>query len=221
MKNLIIVTVIIFLLSSCENRSLPSKETLQQFAKLNPNVEKIDTGTIKKWNNLFHLYRESIDSSYIDLQSASLKGLAKEPKYLGIPCNYTAGIVNDSILFITEFNPIFERLERDELLHWILPHERKYIFHTNGDIEIKMGNMVSREENGLDDGTFLKAYLDNNTGLIVNYWVSSYFTPGNTYKITKSGQLKIGSGYGSDNEAIKTFETLNQDLKLISLKMRR
>jgi hypothetical protein len=221
MKNLIIATIIIFSFSSCYNRSLPSKETLKQFAKINPNAENIDTNIIKNWNNLFHIYKESIDSSYIDLQSIQLKELVKKPEYSGILCIYTAGAVNDSILFVTEFDPMLEKLDKEGLVHWIEPRERKYIFHTNGDIEIKMGNMVSREENTRDDGTFLKVYLDNTTGLIVSYWVSNYFGQGNTYQITKSGQLKIGSGYESDNSATKTFEILNYDLKLIYSKMRK
>lgn len=224
MKNLtLIITAIIFLLSSCENNNpRPSRDTLQQCLAKYPKAEKIDVTTLKNWDSLFKIFRQNHNSPYLDIQSDWNKDLVKKPEYAGILCTYDAQAVNDSILFVTEFDPIIEKADK-EGSSFTHAHQRKYIFHSNGDIEMKMGNMVSKKESDQDDGTFMSLYVDGKTGLIVNYWKND-FMEDNTYKITEDGKLEIGDDYGylslSKDAATRTLNLLDSDLKSIHSKLK-
>lgn len=190
----------------------PSREVLRTVTALNPAAERLMPSQIKKWHAIFQEYKSQAGRQRLDLY-AQKKALEAE---LGLPvdsASLTASIVNDSILFIEECRGTAKEQERNKIS--IYPRQHKFIFHANGDIEAKIGNMVSRsedEESDLD-GTFLLARLDGETGLILNYSKKDLGAR-NAYTVSETGEIDRSEKYACGSAA-SVFASLDYYLEKV------
>ncbi len=191
---------------------LPTRDILRSVTNQNTQAERKEPAQIKKWHSIFQKFKDTAPQQRLDLYEMQKTLEAK----LNLPVDSTsliATVVNDSILFIKKWDSPSKEEQKDKF--FISPHDYKYIFHSNGDIEVKIGNLVSRSEDddGNNDGTFLRGYLDGETGLVINYAKKDLGTR-NSYSISESGEIEKSDSY-HDGYAAKLFTHLDNFLELM------
>ncbi len=208
---------ITLLLCSCSNK-LPTREVLTRVTVNNSKAERIDTSLLKGWSQTIQEFKSKSYGNHpsIDLRTATDIEFAQKPEYAESTSDLTLRVVNDSIIRVSNFDPLLDKSK-----FYIYPHDEIYIFHSNGDVEAKLGNMVNPLGDH-NDGTFIKAYLDGQTGLIVNYELDD--PPSNTeYRITDKGEISKGSDYGknfrSDKAATDIFMGIEKYCQRLKEKM--
>lgn len=191
---------------------LPTRDILKNVTSQNTQAERKEPAQVKKWHGIFQKFKDTARQERLDLYEMQKTLEAK----LNLPVDSTslvATVVNDSILFIEKWDSPSEKERKDKF--FISPHNYKYIFHSNGDIEVKIGNLVSRSEadDSNNDGTFLRGYLDGETGLVINYAKKDLGTR-NSYSITEDGEIEKSNAY-HDGYAAKLFAHLDNFLELM------
>lgn len=207
------------ILVSCKKeREKPSRKILASVLKKYPNAERIQPETLRTIRLFASVAFDSGTKKIFDIQDVSLKKLSNTPEYKSYMSVYSGEIVNDSTLFITEFNPVDEKN-----VHRVVPHNRKYYFFKNGDIEIEIGNAMVKRFDPSYKGVLINLYIDGETGLIT-YYYRDEFGATDWYVVTESGKIKIGNDFrvrnsnGNTNSIFETFHLLEGDLASLASK---
>lgn len=215
MKNFVFVLFIlsIFFFSCNSKSNFPSRTTLDKIAKTDSKYERVSVDDICVINNLVS---NTIIPNRIgmDLRTDEEIKIANLPEFRDELSIYQCRVVNDSIIMVEQYDPVAQKRSKEVNLG-IWPAESKYIFHKNGDIEIKMGNMISDEYDSEDNRVLVSAYIDGKTGLILNFWRND-FGQDNYYYIDEDGSVVVGHDYDIDT-AHGIFNCLRQDIDRIVL----
>jgi hypothetical protein len=204
-------------IASCEGPEAPSTQVIDEYFTKNANAERIDKMKIQNWFNViedFNEVKEKEGVYTLDLRNNYKKSFEQDPEYKDFLSMYEADMTNDSTLFITEYNPVSEKLNKGL---GIISNTRKYIFHKNGDVKMFMGNMFAQEGVSEDEGVLVTSHIDGKTGGIVYYKKDDHMRD-NSFRLTKEGEMKVGDDYDL-NTATESFDLLEEDITRIKNKL--
>lgn len=226
MQRIITLGLLVIMMSfsiGCVNKEdyykFPTRSIIDSYAIRNPKAERVDPTQIRQWFSIFEKLKKTTEFEP-DLRDSTLVELFKQLKFEKYYYHYSAK-ANDSTLFVNYTDPLIQKsYEGNISISGIYPHDQVFIFHSNGNIEIRLGNQVSLEKDTSNDGTFRKVLIDGKTGLILNYWEEDQVSWSNYLRLNQDGIMEKGENYKNHApNATSTVELLSDRMKAINEKL--
>lgn len=210
-------------LSSCKGPEAPSRQTIDAYFKKHPESMMIDAEKLAKYKKTHQAFSGAAGGGKIpdklDIRDDREKSYEDDPEYKGFANVYRAEYVNDSTILVLQIDPVNEKNKKESGSVGITAHERKYIVHDDGSIDVRMGNNLARTSGDEDPNFGLATSIDGVTGGVV-FYTKNDFGPDNSFRLNKEGVMEVSDGY-EKNDATTAFDVVEHDMERIESALSR